>query len=66
MFALIGKFHFKVIVFIIKNKNNLCNLHRGLLFIFVDIILDYHTSVYLNCETRCFEEFLLPDGRVRT
>jgi hypothetical protein len=66
MFALIGKFHFKVIVFIIANKNNQCIPHRGLLFIFVVIILDYHTPVYLNCKTRCFDEFLSPDGRVGT
>jgi hypothetical protein len=65
MFDLIGKVHFKVIVFIITNKNNHCIPHRGLLLIFVDPILDYHPPIYLDCETRSVDEFLLPDGRVR-
>ena len=66
MFALIGKVHFKVIVFIITNKNHQCIPHRGLLFIFADIIVDYHTQIYLDCETSSVDEFLLPDGRLRT
>jgi hypothetical protein len=66
MFALIGKVYFKVIVFIITNKNNQCIPHRSLLFISVDIILDYHTPNHFACETRSVEEFLLRDSRVGT
>jgi len=65
MFAWIGKIHFKIIVFIVTNKNNQCVPHRGLLFISVGISLDYHTPIYFNFETRSVDEFLLPDG-VRT
>jgi hypothetical protein len=66
MFALIGKVHFKVIVFIITNKKQQCIPHRGLLFIFVDIIVDYHTPIYLDCETRSVDEFLLTDALLQT
>lgn len=64
IFALNGQVHFKVIVFIITNKNNQCIPHRGLLFIYVGIILDYQTPIYLDSETRSIDEFLLPGGRV--
>jgi hypothetical protein len=65
MFALIGKVHFKVSVFITTNKNHQCIPQGGLLFIFMDIIVDYHTPIYLDCETRSVDEFFLPDGLLR-